>query len=166
MRYYLEHKHLPPIFSENTDLEFILRTVPLGMFTGLQKHLGTHKLTSVFHKKIETDNRDKECSDIEKFFSVGLYWENNGEDYVKYINKFISSVGNNVVQVYLIVKLIEHLYFHTKPDTREEDTFLKLLTKLKRKHDRLPARMTNAIREMYRDKKREAMRKEEILLKS
>ncbi|MDR1755379.1 MAG: metallophosphoesterase [Culturomica sp.] len=166
VRYYIEHKHLPPIFSDNTNLEWILKTVPLGMFTGLQKHLGTHKLTSVFYKKIEADNRDKECSDIEKFFSVGLYWENNGEDYVKYINKFISSVGNNVVQVYLIVKLIEHLYFHTKSDSREEDTFLKLLTKLKLKHDKLPARMTNTIREMYRDKKKEAMRKEKMLLKS
>lgn len=166
VRYYIDNKRLPPIFSDNTDLEWILKIVPLGMFTGLQKHIGTHKLTSIFHKKIEIDNKDKECSDIEKFFSIGLYWENNGPDYVKTINKFISSVGNNVVQVYLIVKLVEHLYYHTSPDSREEDTFLRLLTKLKLKHDKLPARMTNTIREMYRDKKREAMRKEEILLKS
>jgi len=104
-------------------------------------------------EKIDEDLKAKTCSDIETYFSVALYWDNQGANYPKYIVKLIRRLSNNIVQDYCLIRLLDFYYRKTKPNTPTESLCLDMLTELKLKHEKLPKRLAERVRKSIKEGK-------------
>lgn len=149
VRYVMEHKKLPPFMPENSNVDFVLKFIPFCIQNGIQNHIGTYKLTTVMLSKIYSESENKTVSDIEKYFSISLFWDNYGANFDRQIDKFIKRVGNNIVQDYLLVRLLEDFYRKTKSNSNEEEVYLELITQLKLKHDKLPKRLYDQVKKSF-----------------
>lgn len=114
------------------------------MQLNLNTELGTSKLNSIFKAKIVND-RKSTASDVEKFMSVAMYWDNHGEEYDKEIKSLIRNIGRNSVQDYLLVKLLNYFNNHTKKGSDEERLYINLISDLRIKNDKLPKRLKDKI---------------------
>lgn len=153
VQYIIENKKMPSFIPKEENLVRFLRFLPLSIQGGVNNFLGTYKLTPIILNKINHDLNNKKCSDIEVFMSVSLYWDSLGTDYPKYISKLIRRLSNNVVQDYVLIKLLDSYYRKTKPNTREEDKYLDMLTELKLKHEKLPKKLTESVRRSIKNAK-------------
>jgi hypothetical protein len=117
-------------------------------------HLATIKLSKVVATKINEDNSGKSITgtDMERFLSVFLYSDFHGQDYPKFLRKFIRSVKNNAVMDYSLYKLWHYTYTRGKAGSTNEEIFLDLLSILKIKTENLPRRMRDAVLRALRDK--------------
>ena len=143
----IKNNTMPPFIPNEEFLIRFLQFLPMNIQSGVNNFLGTYKLTPIMLGKINQDLNNKKCSDIETYFSVSLYWDSQGTDHPKYITKLIRRLSNNIVQDYCLIKLLDFYYRKTKPDTREEDIYLDMLTELKLKHENLPKKLTEHIRQ-------------------
>lgn len=154
VEYYKKHKSLPPSIPKEYDLIAFLRNIPLHVQLGMSGHLATIKIAKIVLSKIIDDNNGKSItgSDIEKFLSVFLYSDFQGQDYPKYLRKFIKAVKNNAVMDYSLYKLWNYSFTRGKAGSSNEEMFLDLLSLLKIKTESLPLRMRDAVLRMLRDK--------------
>ncbi|MDR1896939.1 MAG: metallophosphoesterase [Prevotellaceae bacterium] len=154
VRYVQKHNALPPFIAQESNLVSFLQLLPMNIQNGVNNHLGTYKLTPVMASKIEKDNHDKTCSDVEKYFSVGLYWDSQGKDKFKPFKELIKTLSNNIVQDYCMYKLYDYFYRKTKPDSPEAEQCIELLTRLKLKTEKLHKRLTGSIMLEFKGRKK------------
>lgn len=144
---------MPPFISKEEDLVRFLKFLPMNIQGGVNNYLGTYKLTPIMLEKINQDLSNKKCSDIETYFSVTLYWDSQGANYHKYISKLIRRLSNNIVQDYCLLKLVDHYYRKTKPNTPEETIFIDMLTELVMKNENIAKKLTEKVKKSIRDGK-------------
>lgn len=154
IRYILENKRLPPSVPQNISLDVLLKNIPFHIQHSLNEHLGTKKLSNVILAKINQDyNENHKKNEIEKYLSVALYSDIYGENFNTHLKKFIKSVDSNLVQDYLLFKLMDYLYKRSKPNSTNEDMYLDLISDLQIKSQRLPKRLKESIKKDIKDKK-------------
>jgi len=163
VRYVIKNNVMPSFIAKEEDLVRFLKFLPMHIQSGVNNFLGTYKLTPIMLDKINHDLIDKKCSDIETYFSVGLYWDSQGSDYPKYITKLIRRLSNNVVQDYCLIKLLDSYFRKTKSDTPEERIYLDMLTELKLKHEGLPKKLTERVRITIRQGKEKFLNQNKII---
>lgn len=144
--------NLPAYYSDVKNIEAFFRFMPFILQYSINLELGTNKLNSIFKKKIEIDKTAK-VSDVEKFISIAMYWDSNGNDYEKDIRYLIKSVKRNSVQDYLLLKLIDYYKYRTKKGSEEEKLYLDLVSDLRIKNEKLPKRLKDQVMKLIRDKK-------------
>lgn len=166
VKYVKDNKSLPPFliqeFNNNNTInnENLLRLVhflkflPMNIENGINNHLGTSKLIPAIKNKIELDLTNSLCSDIEKYFSVALYWDCQGNDKFKQFRILIKNLSNNIVQDYCMRKLLNYYYLKTTPNSMEEEECIDLLSRLKIKTEKLPQRMKGQLKLLYKEEKR------------
>jgi hypothetical protein len=167
VRYVKDNQSLAPFLVQefnkdnnkitNEDLQRLvsfLKFLPMNIQNGINNHLGTTKLSQAIKNKIQYDFTDKKCSDIEKYFSVALYWDCQGKDKFKPFRELIKKLSNNVVQDYCLYKILDYFYRKTSPDTIEEEQCIELLIRLKLKKGKLPQRMKGDIMLRLKEQKR------------
>lgn len=154
VEYYKKYNSLPPNIPKEYNLKAFLRNIPLHIQLGMSGHLATIKLSKVVIAKINEDNFGKSITgtDIEKFLSVFLYSDFQGQDYPKFLRKFIRSVKNNAVMDYSLYKLWNYSFTRAKAGSTNEEIFLDLLSLLKIKTESLPKRMRDTVLRALRDK--------------
>lgn len=158
VKYVKDKQSLPPFLvqefnkdnSKITDEDLqrlvpFLNFLPMNIENGINRHLGTSKLTPAIKNKIQQDFANSECSDIEKYFSVALYWDCQGKDKFKPFKELIKQLSNNIVQDYCMRKLLNYFYFKTSPDSIEEEQCIELLSRLKLKTEKLPQKVKGQI---------------------
>lgn len=155
IRYIKEHQRLPPSIPKNVSLESILKNMPYHIQYSLYTHLGTQKLASVILEKIISDgiSYSKEYTEIEKFLSITLYSDIQGEKFDVYLRKFVKSVSTIPVQNYLLFKLTDYLNRRSKPGSPNEALYLDLISDLKIRTQKLPKRMKDKIIKDLKEKK-------------
>jgi len=158
VEYYKRYKSLPPNIPKEYNLVEFLRNIPLHVQLGMSEHLATMKLSKVVLAKINEDNFGKSITgtDIEKFLSVFLYADFQGQDYPKHLRKFVKSVKNNAVMDYSLYKLWNYTYTRGKAGSTNEEIFLDILSRLKIKTESLPRRMRDTVLRSLRDKNKDA----------
>jgi len=157
IEYYRKYKTLPPNVPKEYDLATFLRNIPLHVQLGMSSHLASVKIAPIVLNKIMKDN-DKESitgTDIEKFLSVFLYSDIQGQNYPKYLRKFVKSVKNNAVMDYCLYKLWNYSFTRGKPGSSNEEIFLDLLSTLKLKTESLPKRMRDEVLRILKTKNQE-----------
>lgn len=128
---------LPLAFADVKNVPFFFRFMPLAFQEYLSTLLGTTKLTAVFKKKFNTDmNRD--CSDIERFLSVGILWDCVHLGCSEEMKRLIKKVKNNVTKDYILVKMVEHYNNKVISGSEEEKQYIKLFAALEAKDKFLP----------------------------
>lgn len=158
VKYVQDKQSLPPFLVQefnkdnnkvtNEDLQQLvpfLKFLPMNIENGINKHLGTSKLTPAIKNKIHHDFTNKECSDVEKYFSVALYWDCQGKDKFKSFKELIKQLSNNVVQDYCLCKLLDYFYRRTSPNSQEEEQCVEVLSRLKLKTEKFPQRLKGQI---------------------
>lgn len=154
IRYILEHKKLPPSVPQNISLDILLKNIPFQIQHSLHEHLGTKKLSNVILSKMSEDSiKGNKKNEIEKYLSVTLYSDLHGDNFGKYLKKFIKSVNSNLVQYYLLLKLTDYLYRRSKPDTSNENMYLDLISDLQIRSQKLPKRLKETIKKEFKEKK-------------
>jgi len=154
VRYIMDNNTLPPFIHKEQNVVNFLHMLPFNVQGGINYHLGTNKLTVPMKDKIQQDKQNNKCSDIEKYFSVGLYWDNQGKDKFKLFKELIRNLSNNIVQDYCTYKLMDYFYRKTTPDSPEEQLCIELLSRLKLKTDKLPQRLKGEIMLNLKEQKR------------
>lgn len=155
IRYVVENHKLPPSISQNISLEDILKNVPFHIQYSLHTHLGTQKLSSVILDKMKLDNKgvSNTNSEIEKFLSIALYSDIQGQNFDVYLRKFVKSVNSVPVQNYLLYKLIEYLFKRSKEGSENEELYLDLIADLQIRSQKLPKRLKEKIKKDFLEKK-------------
>ncbi|MDR3046180.1 MAG: hypothetical protein LBU51_01015, partial [Bacteroidales bacterium] len=141
----------------NEDLQRLvpfLKYLPMNIENGINNHLGTTKLSQAIKNKIQHDSTNKSCSDVEKYFSVALYWDSQGKDKFKPFKELIKQLSNNVVQDYCFYKLLDYFYRKTAPNSEEEELCIELLSRLELKTKKLPRRLKGNIMLGLKEQKR------------
>jgi len=153
VEYYGRHDTLPPHIPKDYNLKVFLRNIPFHVQMGMSEHLATLKLSNVVLAKINSDNLGKSLtgSEIERFLSVFLYADFQGDDYPKHLRKFVKSVKNNAVMDYSLFKLWNYTYTRGKSGSTNEEIFLDIISLLKIKTESLPKRMRDSVLRALRD---------------
>jgi len=154
VEYHKKFNSLPPNIPKEYNLKAFLRNIPLHVQLGMSMHIATAKLSKVVLSKIIADENGKSVTgtDIEKFLSVFLYADFQGQDYPKYLGRFIKKIKNNAVMDYALIKLWDYTYTRSKPDSTNEEVFLDLLSILKIKTENLPKRMRDSVLRALKNK--------------
>ena len=84
-------------------------------------------------------------SEIEKYLSVALYSDIQGEKFDKHLKKMVKSANTTPVQNYLLFKLTDYLYKRSKEGSENEEMYLDLISDLKIKCQKLPKRLKGQI---------------------
>jgi predicted MPP superfamily phosphohydrolase len=155
IRYIMEHQKLPSSIPQNVSLESILKNMPYHIQHSLYTHLGTQKLASVILEKINSDgiSHSTEKTEIEKFLSIALYSDIQGEKFDVYLRKFAKSVSTVPAQNYLLFKLTDYLYRRSKKGSPNEILYLDLIADLKIRSQKLPKRLKDKIIKDLKEKK-------------
>ncbi|MCZ2222640.1 MAG: hypothetical protein LC122_03310 [Chitinophagales bacterium] len=96
IRYIIANNSLPASIPANISLENILLNMPYHMQHSLNMHLGTKKLQMVVLDKISKSNYDdSSTSEIETFLSIALYSDFHGDNFDKYLRKFIKMLNRS-----------------------------------------------------------------------
>ena len=163
IEYYRKYKSLPPNVPIGYNLKLFLRNIPLHVQLGMLGHLASIKIAPVVLDKIINDNNGKSITgtDIEKFLSVFLYSDIQGQEYPKYLRKFIKAVKNNAVMDYTLYKLWHYSFTRGRSGSSNEEVFLDLLSLLKIKTESLPLRMRDTILRALREKNQDNNVKEQ-----
>ncbi|MDO9155093.1 MAG: hypothetical protein Q7U47_15525, partial [Paludibacter sp.] len=147
IRYIIQYKKLPVSIPPNISLDYLLKNLPYHIQQSLNSHLGTQKLEVVILDKINKDNRrnSNTNSEIEKYLSVTLFSDIQGEYFDKYLKKMVKSTNTIPVQNYLLYKLTEYLYKRSKEGSENEEMYLDLISDLKIRSQKLPKRLKEQI---------------------
>lgn len=100
-------------------LDFIADFSPIIMQVSLHQAMGTKKLNKVFRDEIERVVGDGDISDLEKFFSVFLYAENRGKDYLDYVGQFIDAVHSGYMESAIFVKVVSYYYLRSRSEAMD-----------------------------------------------
>ena len=92
--------------------------------------MGSTKLFTPIKNKIAKDRKNKNISDIERYFSIALLWDSTGAENEKEIKKLISSVGNNCVLDYIFNKIYYRFRNLVSVGSEEEEKCIELLAEL------------------------------------
>lgn len=154
IQYIIENKRLPPSVPQNISLDIFLKNIPFHIQHSLHEHLGTKKLSNVILSKMNEDlNKGSGKIEIEKYLSVTLYSDIYGDNYDSYLRKFIKSTNSNLVQDYLLLKLMDYLYKRSKPNGANEDLYLDLISDLQIRSQKLPKRLKESFMKDLKEKK-------------
>ena len=155
IRYIIEYQKLPASIPQNVSLESILKNMPYHIQHSLYTHLGTQKLASVILEKIKSDgiSHYNEFTEIEKFLSIALYSDIQGENFDVYLRKFVKSVTTVPTQNYLLFKLRKYLYRRSKSGSPNEALYLDLIADLQIRTQKLPKRLKDRIIKDLKEKK-------------
>jgi predicted MPP superfamily phosphohydrolase len=155
--YYNKNKSLPPNVPKEYSLKAFLRNIPLHVQMGMSGHLSTIKIAKIVLAKINDDNFGNSLTgtDIEKFLSVFLYSDIQGQEYPKYLRRFIRHIKNNAVIDYSLYKLWNYSYTRGKAGSTNEEIFIDLISILKIKTENLPKRMRDAVIRILKDKNKD-----------
>jgi len=147
IRYIIQYNKLPASIPPNISLDYLLQNLPYHIQQSLNSHLGTQKLQVVILDKINKDNLGKSNSnsEIEKYLSVALYSDIQGENFDKQLKKLVKSSSTIPVQNYLLYKLTEYLYKRSREGSDNEEMYLDLISDLKIKSQKLPKRLKEQI---------------------
>lgn len=155
IRYIVEYKKLPPSIPQNVSLESILKNMPYHIQHSLYTHLGSQKLASIILDKINSDgiSHSTEYTEIEKFLSIALYSDIQGDKFDIYLRKFVKSVSTVPTQNFLLFKLTSYLYRRSKNGSQNEALYLDLISDLRIRTQRLPRRLKERIIKDLKEKK-------------
>lgn len=155
IRYIIEFQKLPPSIPQNVSLESLLKNMPYHIQHSLYTHLGTQKLSTVILQKIQSDGigHTTDFTEIEKFLSIALYSDIQGEKFDVYLRKFVKSVSTVPTQNYLLFKLTDYLYRRSKNGSPNEALYLDLIADLKIRTQKLPKRLKDKIIKELKEKK-------------
>lgn len=155
IRYIIEYKKLPPSIPPNISIEHILNNMPYHIQHSLNTHLGTHKLSSIILDKIKNDSagNSNTNTEIERFLSIALYADIQGQDFDVYLRKLIKSAKTVPVQNYLLFKLTEYLHKRSKDGSTNEHLYLDLISDLKIRSQKLPKQVKERIMKDLLEKK-------------
>ena len=155
IRYVIEYHTLPAMIPQNISLESLLKNMPYHIQNSLYTHLGTQKLSSVILEKIKSDGitNSSAPTEIEKFLSIALYSDIQGENFDVYLRKIVKSVSTVPTQNYLFFKLTNYLYRRSKDGSPNEALYLDLIADLQIRTQKLPKRLKESIIKDFKDKK-------------
>jgi hypothetical protein len=155
IRYVIEFNKLPPSIPPNISLEHILKNMPYHIQHSLNTHLGTQKLSSIILDKIKNDSVGKSSTktEIERFLSIALYADIQGEEFDVYLRKLVKSTKTIPVQNYLLFKLTEYLHKRSKAGSTNELLYLDLISDLKIRCQKLPKQVKERIMKDLLEKK-------------
>lgn len=147
IRYIIKYKKLPTSIPQNISLDYLLQNLPYHIQQSLNSHLGTHKLEVVILDKIIKDKSGKSNSnsEIEKYLSVALFSDIQGEGFDKHLRLLVKSANTVPVQNYLLYKLTEYLYKRSREGSENEELYLDLISDLKIRSQKLPKRLKEQI---------------------
>lgn len=145
IRYVVEHKILPPSLPKNINFHSFIHFFPLNVQSGMNNHLGSAKLSTIILEKIKGDLLSDSVSDLETFFSIALYSDVQGNEFDKYLKKFVKKLKKNVVRDYMLIKLVNYYYRRTRPNSLNENIYLDLISDLRIKTQKLPQKMKSII---------------------
>lgn len=140
IRYIIEYKKLPPSIPHYISIEDILKNMPYHIQHSLNTHLGTQKLSTIILDKIKNDSagNSNTKTEIERFLSIALYADIQGQDFDIYLRKLVKSAKTVPVQNYLLFKLTEYLHKRSKDGSTNEQLYLDLISDLKIRSQKLP----------------------------
>jgi hypothetical protein len=86
---------LPVGIPKNLSIKQILTFIPFNIQQSIYHNLGTGKLGSVVLKAIKENDLGRSItgSDIEKYLSLALYSDIQGQDFPKYLKTFVKKVS-------------------------------------------------------------------------
>ncbi|WGU68324.1 hypothetical protein QIU19_13900 [Capnocytophaga canimorsus] len=87
-----------------------------------------------------------------------MYSDINGGNFEVYLRKFIKSVKSTVVQDYLLFKLTEYLYRRSKPNGKNEELYLDLISDLKIRSQKLPKKTKRVNYKRFESVKRQSVK--------
>lgn len=147
IRYIIQHKKLPTSIPPNISLDYLLQNLPYHIQQSLNAHLGTQKLEVVILDKINKDKkgRSNSNSEIEKYLSVALFSDIQGDNFDKHLKLLVKSTNTVPVQNYLLYKLTEYLYKRSREGSENEEMYLDLISDLKIRSQKLPKRFKDQI---------------------
>lgn len=103
----------------------------------LHTEVGTKKLNRVYKDEIDRVIENKTISDLEKFFSVFLYADNGGDDYIGQISRLISEIRRRYAEDSIFLKLIIYFYVRSKSEKLDNE-LLNLIAEVMVKAKGLP----------------------------
>ena len=104
------------------EFMFILRILPNILQELLSNNLGTFKLSEVFKKKIEEDNRNiTKISEFESFLSIFMYADVRGIEFKNVTKQFIQKLNKKYIADACYLKLLVYYY---KSSEKDFDNFL------------------------------------------
>lgn len=160
VHYVIEKKQMPPAIPSNISLEYLLKNLPFHVQLGLFQHLGTSKLAPIILEKIGEDLRNK-VSDVELYFSVGLYSDIQGKNYPKQLKSLIKKVDKKQIIIdYVFRKIIGYYYRRTKVGSANEQVYLDLIADVKMKNEKISKRFKDSIIKKYKENKSRLFLKE------
>lgn len=151
--YVIKNEKLPGRLPRDTNFESYLKNIPISVQRGMNKHLGTPKLSPIILLKLKEDLKSKTVSDLETFMSVTLYSDIQGTEFPKYLKELSKKLKKNVVRDYLFYKVLEYYYRRTRPGSPNEELYLELLSDLRIRTHRLGQRMKLRLIEGIKDAK-------------
>ena len=143
---------LPPSIHYVTNVEAFFRYMPFALQWNLNEIMGTSKLETVFARKLALDYRNNH-SDVEKYFSLAMLWDNTGIQHAKEMKKMIKEVKRNSVLDYLYFKIRYHYDYKTATGSPDEDLYLEMLLRLTRKKKALTFMTDTQIKKQIREAK-------------
>ena len=145
---------LPPCFANVKNVYSFLIFMPFIFQYNLNDLMGTPKLQKVFETKFAKD-KSSQCSDLEKYFSIAMMWDVANVKYEQDYRHMIRSVGNNSVQDYLLLKLLDYFRNRVVLGSDIEDIYIGLIADAKVKTHRLGRlKKGEIIRQMKNERKR------------
>lgn len=136
MDYFKEHKEKPHFFPKNIDFKMFIRFLPLIHQVVLFEWMGSIKMSPLLNEKINKDFSDNNISEYEKFLSVFLYSDINGQNFRKHIDKFTKKATHNYLRDSIFFKVIT--YYFLRPNSQDlDDFYLKLATGLQMRRNKI-----------------------------
>lgn len=123
---------LPQVYGKVKNVGLFFRMMPFAMQLTLGEILATRKLVNFFEAKLNQDYKNG-ASDVEKYLSLGMMWDSTGLDNKKAMSKFISKIGRNSSQDYVLLKLLYNFNMKVALGSEEEDEYIELLASLRGK---------------------------------
>lgn len=113
----LIEKKLMPEKEKEEQLE-ILQFLPCHHVDLLNRNMGTQKLAQTISKKIESDLKNKNVSEFEKFISVFLYADLKGKNYFEKLFEFIKNANKKYILDMSFLKVMGlYTYKSKNPDS-------------------------------------------------
>lgn len=137
--YFETHKKKPSFFPKNIDFNMFIRFLPLIHQVVLFDWLGSIKMSPLLIEKINRDKKNKDISDFEKFLSVFIFSDMNGENFKKYIDNFYKNTDKKYLLDSAFLKVLTYYYLRSKSDDLDE-YYLNLLANIQEKLGRTNAK--------------------------
>lgn len=141
------------------QLQVMIRFLPLGTQSLMYNIVGSGKLEIVMAETIEAILKDDQSSDLEKFFSVFIYSDQKGKDFLKYIKNLIRSTKKSFVLDFILLKLVSYYMLRSR-SVESDNEYLNVIADLYQKA-RPSEQPKHVIIDHYKSKK--SSKKQELL---